>query len=384
MSDNHDAMATAVGTAILQKIRHQNRNWKQIFSSSITRVGDWDWPRPDFVCNDSSIKATYALEFKPPRQSKREYLTGLGQSIAYLYKHNYAGLIIPKTADDGFLIGKYIKDVLNLKEFNKLPLSLFEYDETSPESSVEIIRLINAKRDASSIHGPHIDIKTFWSWWRDMSNYEVYRLLELSDAYRDEKGDIYSNNVFPKFYELLNSGKTLQWDGTPRKKKGDSYQSEKQNYKIPLFQLGLWSQADGRLTLKGYKLLNLGKIYGPDGKEFIDYLTYILLIDGKHLELIREIYIFQKNNKGEIADKSVDYLLQLEKYLSDKGLIGARKPTAITTGAKHTYIRDEPKLWNKLGLLEKANSLEYFIPSRGYLFNWDRITEIIQEDYPSE
>lgn len=35
--------------------------------------------------------------------------------------------------------------------------------------------------------------------------------------------------------------------------------SEKQNYKIPLVQLELWSRSEGRLTDLGFELLEIGK-----------------------------------------------------------------------------------------------------------------------------
>ena len=101
MGELHDASATMYGDAILTKIRNADCDFKQIFSTSIVRTGDWDWPRPDYVCYDEDLKVTYALEFKPPFQSKREYLTGLGQSLAYLQKHMYSGLIVPFVASDG-------------------------------------------------------------------------------------------------------------------------------------------------------------------------------------------------------------------------------------------------------------------------------------------
>jgi hypothetical protein len=46
--------------------------------------------------------------------------------------------------------------------------------------------------------------------------------------------------------------------------------AEKQNYKIPLFQLGLWSQGEGRLTELGFELLEIGKKYGPNSKKLSD------------------------------------------------------------------------------------------------------------------
>ncbi|MBO5957888.1 MAG: hypothetical protein J6Q39_10085 [Bacteroidales bacterium] len=67
-------------------------------------------------------------------------------------------------------------------------------------------------------------------------------------------------------------------------------------------------------------------------------------------------------------------LLDIE--LTERGLIGKRKPTAITTDSKGSYVRDELKLWNKFGLLQCKNN-RYFDKEKGLTFNWQKITEVL-------
>ena len=375
MSELHDASATLYGDIILSKIRSADPDFKQIFSTSLVRTGDWDWPRPDYVCFDEELKASYALEFKPPFQSKREYLTGLGQSLSYLQKHTYSGLIVPIVADDGFRIAEFISQTLRSPEFSNVATSLYAYDYSS--CSIDILRPISVIRKIDFGLGKVEDTKTFWCWWRDLSHYELYDLLNLSFIYSDFSGDIYSNHIYPQFYDDMVNKKTKQWDGTPRRKTGSpaSRQSEKQNYKIPLVQLELWSRSEGRLTERGFKLLEIGKKYGQESKKFFDYLSYIILVNGRHLDLINLVDKFQKSSG--IASESKSHALALEQFLSESGCIGKRKPTAVTTGAKNSYMRDEMKLWNKLGFLEMYNHRSYFFPEEGYKFNWERITEVL-------
>ena len=372
----HDASASYYGDEILKKIKAADADFKQVFSTTIYRTGDWDWPRPDYVCYDDVLDETYALEFKPPFQSKREYLTGLGQSLSYLQKHAYSGLIVPYTSDDGFRIAEFIRDTLKAPEFVGVATSLYAYDHK--KRSVEILRPIETTRSISSTALKGDNAKTFWCWWRDLSHYELFDLLNLSFLYSENSGDIYTQYIYPEFYNMMVSGKTKQWDGTPRKKTASaaSMKSEKQNYNIPLVQLDLWSRGEGRLTQAGYELLEIGKMYGPDSKKFLDRLGYLILVDGKHLELINSVNTFQKSS-ASIPTKSSDYVVELEKYLTDNGSIGKRKPTAVTTGKKISYIRDEPKLWNKLGLVELKSKSSYFFPNEGYHFDWERITDIL-------
>ena len=106
ITNTHDTYTNKTCQIILSKIRNQENEWKQIFSSSINRVGWNGWPQPDFVCEDNVTNMRYAIEFKPPNQTKREYLTGLGQCLGYLNAHNYSGLVLPEKSDDGFEIAE--------------------------------------------------------------------------------------------------------------------------------------------------------------------------------------------------------------------------------------------------------------------------------------
>ena len=377
MSYSHDQKASFYGNLILKKIRESDSIFKQIFSSSIVRTGDWDWPRPDFVCYDEVLNATYALEFKPPNQSKREYLTGLGQSLSYLQKHNYSGLIVPYKADDGFEIANFICDTLNSYEFADIAISLYAYNPD--DDSLDLLKPISKKRNEGMLRSVKNENKTFWCWWRDMSHYELYDLLKLSYEYADYEGDIYTDYIYPVFYDKMIKKQTKQWNGKPRNKNSSaaSMKSEKQNYKIPLVQLDLWSQSEGRLTDDGFDLLTVGKKMGVNSDAFLNYLTALLLIKGKHLDLINMINNFQEVE--DIPLLSRDYSLKLEEFLSNNGCIGKRKPSAVKTGAKNSYLRDEMKLWNKLGLLKNSESGSYFVKNKGYMFDWEKITKIILE-----
>lgn len=378
MGTIHDNLAAVCGDDILYKLRQGNPDFKQVFSTKIVRSADWDWPRPDYVCVDEEHKCSYALEFKPPHQSKREYMTGLGQSISYLQKHLYAGLIVPTVANDGFRIADFIANTLKAEEFKKVGVSLYSYNPTDVYAGVTLIRGIEEKRDPSKVKSINVDkTETFWCWWRDCSQYELYDLLELAFMYNDHEGDIYTEKIYPQFYENLVTKKTKQWNGQPRAKtrSDKSYTSEKQNYKIPLSQLELWNE--GHLTDLGFKMLEIGKKYGANSEAFMNALGYLILVNGKHLELIKLVEKIQKEEHDPLPDSAKKYLLYMEKILTAKGCIGSRKPSAVKTDAKATYIRDEPKLWNKFQILELATKSDYFFKNEGYKFNWHKISDIL-------
>jgi hypothetical protein len=287
----------------------------------------------------------------------------------------YAGLIVPQYADDNFQIANFIKDTLTAPEFSDVAVSLFAYNHNNYE--IDILHSIKKLRTTDITAIKQEDVKTFWSWWRDMSQYELYDLLNLSFVYGDIDEDIYTDRIYPHFYKMMTNKATKQWNGKPRDKTASdaSMKSEKQNYKIPLVQLDLWTRDEGRLTVRGYDLLQIGKLYGAGSAKFLDKLAYLVLVSGRHLDIINMIGKFQKQR--EIPQSSKDYVLLLEEHLTDCGCIGKRKPSAVTTGAKISYLRDEPKLWNKLGLLEKHTANNYFFPGEGFRFNWDRISSLL-------
>lgn len=383
MGANHDILADKAGRAIIHKIVNRVDNWGQIFSGNLNKVGDFSWPRPDYVCYDYDLSQSLAFEFKPPNHPKREYLTGLGQTLSYLEKHHYSGIILPTTVE-GYNIAQHLTNVLSLDVFARHYITVIGYDERTLESdplnSIQLFKTIGHERTGEIISS---DIsQTYWCWWRDISHFEVFQLLCLLDNYSVHTGDIYSTLAWPEFWRLMVAGQTRNWEGTGRVKTDSerNRNSEKQNYKIPLFQLGLIEPSEGRLTAVGYKLISIGKIYGIDSSIFIDYLTKLVLIEGKHLILIQDLEEYKNTASEESLSNSTQFRKDFETYLDENNSIGARKEGRRTTGNKESYIRDELKLWNKLGLL-KNNGTRYFVEGRGIEFNWSRITDILTKDF---
>lgn len=372
MAQEHNIGAEICGTFILEQIRNNNPGYKQVFSPSMRRIGDWGWPRPDFVCLDEDKNVTYALEYKPPMQSKREYVCGLGQTITYLQNHTYSGLILPEKADDGYPIAEFMRGVMNSDVLLTSPISLFVYHPDTFE--VSLLKEINKERDGIITSSIGDINKTFWCWWRDMSHFEVFDLLNLSFIYAEYDGDAYTDYIFPEFWKKLIGGKARTFEGDFRNVKNNSMGSYKQNYRIPFEQLGLWTSKEGKLSDLGYELLLIGKKYGPNSTNFKNALAYLILTIGHHIDLIHIISDIQK--KYVIPENSMEYKKMLDEVLTERGLIGKRKPTAVKTGKKETYLRDEMKLWNKFELLNKVSN-GYFKSGEGFDFNWEKINEIL-------
>ena len=95
------------------------------------------YPRPDFILLSRSKHPDHdiAFEVKPPHADKREYVTGLGQSISYLQYYPISYLIIPNEIIDGFSIPNLMSD--NIKTIQSNSIGLISYDIKEYEPTIE-------------------------------------------------------------------------------------------------------------------------------------------------------------------------------------------------------------------------------------------------------
>lgn len=373
MGIEHNFMALELSSVLLKQLRTgQASGWatSRLSSKSTLWQGIADWPRPDVAFEDKSTKATLALEFKPPNQTKREYITGLGQMITYLADFEFAGLVVPNKSDDGFCIAKYIGEVL-ARDLDDLPVALFSYDKSV--SNLSVLRKLKPRAVPLAGAPAGTRPRTFWAYWRDLSNFDLFEILRIIDLSSMPSFD----TNFGKFWkEFATKGKARTWEGAARKKKkmnAPSQTAERLNVFLAMRHAGLVGP-DGRLTSAGLELLRVGKVYGPDSIAFIDLLARLILIEGRHLDLIfwveERTRLIQSNDK----QSSNDYVSALDKELVESGVIPPRKSEA----KKAHFIRDEPKLWNKLGLLKRDGSTKYFHDGYGFVFDWRKIISVIE------
>jgi len=130
MGVEHNFMAHKVSSLLLHQLRSGNAGaWAtpRLSTKSTLWQGIADWPKPDIAFEDRTNNSSFAIEFKPPNQPKREYVIGLGQAITYLNDFEFSGLVVPKRTGDGFEISNYLFNILD-RDLAELPLALFAYD----------------------------------------------------------------------------------------------------------------------------------------------------------------------------------------------------------------------------------------------------------------
>lgn len=372
MSVEHNFMAHEVSSLLLRQLRTGNAGgWAspKLSTKSTLWQGFADWPRPDIAFEDRTSNSSFAIEFKPPNQPKREYVTGLGQAITYLTDFEFSGLVVPKRARDGFDISSYLSGVLG-RDLAGLSVALFAYDRNPGDLTV--LRALKPRNSPPSRVPSGIGRKVFWGYWRDLSNFDLLELLRLADHMDGRPFE----EIFGTFWvNFAAKGRALTWEGKRRKKKAKNARSlnaERLNALLAMRHCGLLS-ADERLTAAGHELLHVGKVYSPDSAAFLEMLAYHILTDGRHLDLI--FWVDDQNRAIQARDRqdSDSYLAALDNALVGAGVIAPRAGRV----AKPHFIRDEPKLWNKLGLLARDGSTRYFHKNHGFAFDWRKIISVV-------
>ena len=377
MGYSHNLLAHRAAGVLLRQLQTGSAAWATPRLTSATTYwhGMADWPRPDIACEDQATSSALAVEFKPPGQGKREYVTGLGQAVTYLRSFEYAAMVVPKRAGDGFDIAAYLRDLLSEDYAASLPLALFAYDR-DPGNAGDLAALVHLR----SRPGPAPSVprapgrKVFWAYWRDLSQHDAFSILNDLDAGRAQSFE----KAYKRFWDTrMVRGKALTWEGRPRKRKrpaARSYKAERLNAFLSLRHIGVLNPT-GVLTEDGLRLVRLGKIYEPDSVSFMRHLARLILEAGRHIELMFWVDEQQREIPARRKKRASDYYHSLDMGLQDAGII----PRAPRARPKASFLRDEQKLWNKLGLLAPAGRGRYFHSGLGLAFNWRAIVSVLGE-----
>jgi hypothetical protein len=205
-----------------------------------------------------------------------------------------------------------------------------------------------------------------------LSNYDLFELLRIIDG----KPASFEKSFKTFWTRFVVPGKARTWEGAFRNKAVKAkITPEQRNAFYAMRHCGLIDN-DGRITMAGLELLHVGKVYGPDSVAFLNLLANRVLVDGRHLDLILWVEKQSASLASKHKNSSDKYLSSLDKTLVAEGVIPPRAKGA----AKAHFIRDEPKLWNKLGLLLKRNGTQYFCPGAGYQFDWRSIISSIETE----
>jgi len=377
--NTHDVLAFAVATEAVTRLRAGRPPWNSLFSTNSYVTASRTWPVPDFVLVDSGNERTIAAEFKPPQQSKRKYLTGLGQALSYSRDFDYGLLVVPEIADDGYRIADHIVDVLQQTELQQLPLGVLTYNPAtfSPQTPGFQEARFFPERGTPPLRPAHLD-QSFYAKWREMSPEEAFALLVHSyDEMRTVGTGTLRDRAFGRLWRDIQEGRLHHWAGGTRHYNSSLRTAVGKNYRNFLFHLG-WTEADGGLTKAGLEALHVGTLYGSNSRPFLDKTARAALNDGKHLILFNAISEYQ-DGLGAPFPAEQDWLVGLESFLEEKGLLkrNPERAAAAVQGSARQFLKAEKQFWKNLELIVPRGR-NVFHPGRGFIFNWSRITDLIQ------
>jgi hypothetical protein len=383
VTTTHDVLAYAVATEAVRRLRAGAAPWNTLFSADAFVTASRTWPVPDFVLVDNANRLTIAAEFKPPQQTKREYLTGLGQALSYSRTFHYALLVLPTIADDGYPIAHHVVDVLRQPALGTIPVGVLEYDPATLSPHVPNFTEVHffARRGAAPAQPAALD-QSFYAKWREISPEETLQYLAHSyDEMRTPSaatGTI-RDRAFVRLWRDIQAGRMHHWAGGVRHY-GTSTTIRTgvlKNYRNFLFHIG-WTEASGALTSDGLDALHVGTQYGAKSRPFADEIATAILTTGKHLILFNAISDYQNALSLPFPNEQT-WLAGLEAHLISLGLLKrnpGRSAAAVAKSARQ-FLKAEKQLWRNLELIVPRGA-RVFHPGRGLIFNWSRITELLQ------
>lgn len=413
MQLNHHLLAKATTDSILSKFKTEEWSCCDGIGKDFFRVTtDASFPAPDASFYDEGRKFLVSFEFKPPTETKRGILTGVGQSIAYLQDANVSYLIAPERLED-YDLGSYLTQLFEKQIFGKIPSGLILYKNDYPED-VRLISNISTDINTSTqtnIKARGITTSRFWAKHQDLPIPLFHLLLHCyflkkSHTINEDgfkycwKNYLISPTILSDFQpkivydcsnqiiktpagnknlmmleKLLEKTKTLSIKEREEIIKheidtefaGDNmFQSYKKNFVTFLKHLKM-IDSEGELTDNGFKLYHLGLAHGSNSKVFKDYFTKEVLTTGHHLDLLLDLDSTIRANSGHTF---TDCLRLMEKTYEAKGLLKRNPNRKSGTSSTVGFLKYECILWRSLGLLVQDTSKNH------YFVNWKAITEI--------
>ena len=406
MSLNHHILAKTTTDAILMKFKMLEWTYLGGGGKDFYRIGtSAEFPSPDAAFYDPVNRVIASFEFKPPTETKRGILTGVGQSIAYLQNCDISFLVAPMRLED-FDIGSYLTDLYGNQITGKIPSGLILYDNNRPSNVILVYSVNTISENLKKNRVPEVD--RFWAKHQDLPVplfhliLHYYYLARIHMIEGDPfaecfKKEMISPTVLKDFSKveyindlsgmpiktvagkknivflekILNSAKKSADRGQAyaRVKKavdtdyvGDNYyNSIRKNYLSFMKHIQV-IDSENTLTEKGFSLYHLGIVNGASSKIFMDYFIREILTTGHHLDLILDIDTLKQSHSnwgiGEV-------LSHLENDYEEKGYIKRNPNRQQSEESNVGFLKYERILWNALGLVDNDGTIQ-----------WKKITEI--------
>ena len=121
------------------------------------------------------------------------------------------------------------------------------------------------------------------------------------------------------------------------------------------------------LTELGLKIYHLGVVNGPNSRLFKDYFLNLILLHGKHLDLIFDLDKLSSNPiKYNLSFEKLK--LELESDYELKGMIKRNTNRQARSSSTVSFLKYETILWKALDIFTMEGNRP--------IFNWKKIVEV--------
>lgn len=396
----------------------KHNEWNNgIISADVFRTNaSQSFPSPDSMLYDPTRNRKVAFEFKPPTETKRGILTGLGQALVYLENASMAYLVSP-THVEGYGIGDFMESVFRNNIYGRLPVGLMLYHDDEAKD-VEI--RVDIAPDVHLVERRSRSEGRFWAKHSDLPLHGIWLLLDIAysiDGLVDKRSMVkeilIDKYLFPeehrntldvlpteimkhdgsylfhmekikrKLKRQVDAGTKTEVDALEElRSDGESGRPDNRSDKtlrawFPfLVQMNLWDD-HCQLTEDGYELHKYGKIHGPNSETFKYYFSKLLLTNGKHLELIIEVEKLTRNQPFNTVDLAISHIrskmIENGQFHENPNRSGEENASDYST----KFLKYERIIWGWLGFLPKGRNIPQYVPNKGFSFNWEKITNIL-------
>jgi len=210
------------------------------------------FPKPDVYAMDKNRKI-YSVECKPSDANVREYITGLGQSVAYLIHSDYSYLALPEPE-----MNRYKRYFLS-EDIGLISVV---------EDGVHVIREAKPSKFKKLEEEPRT---RGYGYYRDLTPFEIYEILKVIHSKKLENLNL--QEIKDAIWKKITDNRNIK-----SQKQKDSWIL---NIKLLLRDLHLINPDDYSLTEEGFRLLRLG-----ESKSFMDELTKCFLLNANYIDII--------------------------------------------------------------------------------------------------
>lgn len=301
----------------------------------VTKAYGRGFPNPDVSVQYTQDKVAY-VECKPSDAGGREYLTGLGQCVAYLLFSDFSYLALPEKEMHEYQKYFWVKDVglLSVKDnfsINRVRQAL--------ESGV-----VTAKERKERGYG----------YYRDLKPLEIHSLLRAIQSRRISLQKLDVRKIEDVMWQQVCKMRNIQ------------SQTQKSawvlNMRLLLRDLQLINPQDYSLTEDGFRLLQLGDL--SDKQPYMNELARSFLINANFLDIVTLIQTLNDKYSGFSSVSEFKELLVKEIYnekLATKGTNVMRDLQDIPRILRDLDIISD---WMRMGLVNR------------YIINWKYILSV--------